>query len=37
MLKDKTKGNLGQEEQDLIDTVLTNLRMVYVRAAEGKR
>jgi hypothetical protein len=37
MLKEKTKGNLGQEEQALIDTVLTNLRMVYVRAAEGKK
>lgn len=37
MLKEKTKGNLGREEQDLIDTVLTSLRLQYVKAVEGKK
>lgn len=37
LLRDKTKGNLSKDEQELIDTVLTNLRMLYVRTAEGKR
>jgi hypothetical protein len=37
MLKDKTKGNLTEDEQGLLDSVLFNLRMQYVRAAEGKK
>ncbi len=37
MLKEKTKGNLSNEEQALIDSVLYNLRMHYIRALEGKK
>jgi hypothetical protein len=37
LLKDKTKGNLSQDEQELLDSVLSNLRMQYVRAMEGKK
>lgn len=36
MLKEKTKGNLNEGEQGLIDHVLYNLRMQYIKAAEGK-
>lgn len=31
LLKDKTKGNLTQEEAKLIDDVLTELRLWYVK------
>ena len=34
MLKDKTKGNLSEEEQKFIETVLTDLRWRYVKAAQ---
>jgi hypothetical protein len=37
MLKEKTKGNLGSEEQELIEGVLTGLRMTYVKVLEGKK
>jgi hypothetical protein len=37
MLKGKTKGNLTEDEQLLLDSALFNLRMQYVRAAEGKK
>jgi hypothetical protein len=37
LLKDKTKGNLSQDEQALLDSALFNLRMQYVRAMEGKK
>ena len=37
LLKDKTKGNLNQDEQALLDSALSNLRMQYVRAMEGKK
>lgn len=30
MLKEKTKGNLSKEEEDLLDNILFNLRMKYV-------
>lgn len=33
MLKDKTRGNLTEEEQKFTDTVLTDLRWRYVKAA----
>lgn len=33
MLKEKTKGNLTQDEERLIDHVLYDLRMKYVEAA----
>jgi Domain of unknown function (DUF1844) len=33
MLKEKTKGNLSPEEQKLVDTALTELRMAFVQIA----
>ena len=33
MLKDKTKGNLSKELNDLMDSILTNLRLNYVEEA----
>jgi hypothetical protein len=33
MLKEKTKGNLTPEEEKVIDYVLYDLRMRYVKAA----
>ncbi len=33
MLKEKTKGNLTQEEEKFIDSVLTDLRWRYVKEA----
>jgi len=35
MLKEKTEGNLSPDEKDLIDSVLFELRMRYVREKEG--
>jgi hypothetical protein len=32
MLKEKTKGNLDNEEQKFIDTILSDLRLRYVKA-----
>ncbi|MFC1804688.1 DUF1844 domain-containing protein [Candidatus Omnitrophota bacterium] len=38
MLKEKTKGNLTQEEADLLENVLYELRMQYVaKTGEGKK
>jgi hypothetical protein len=34
MLKEKTKGNLTEEEQKFMDNVLTDLRWRYVKAKE---
>src|SRR3984893_18108376 len=34
MIQDKTRGNLGMEEQRLIETALTELRFRYVQAME---
>jgi hypothetical protein len=31
MIQDKTKGNLSDEEQKLIDSVLTDLRLAFVQ------
>jgi hypothetical protein len=33
MLQDKTKGNLDQDEQRLMDNALSQLRMIFVQAA----
>ncbi len=33
LLKEKTRGNLTDEEQKVIDTVLYDLRLKYVKAA----
>ncbi len=35
MLKEKTKGNLTQEEEKLLDNVLYDLRLKYVKASES--
>jgi hypothetical protein len=35
MLKEKTKGNLSSEEEKIIEYVLYDLRMRYVKAAEN--
>ncbi len=35
MLKDKTEGNLDEQEERLIESVLSDLRMRYVEAAGG--
>lgn len=37
MLKEKTKGNLSKDEAGLLDQVLFNLRMHYVRTVEGQK
>lgn len=34
MLKDKTKGNLTEEEQKFIDAVLNDLKWRYIKAAK---
>ena len=34
MLKEKTRGNLSEEEQKFTDTVLTDLRWRYVKASK---
>ena len=34
MLKDKTKGNLNEEEQKFLDNILTDLRWRYVKATQ---
>ena len=34
MLKDKTKGNLTEEEEKFLDNILMGLRMRFVRAAK---
>jgi len=35
MLKEKTRGNVSAEEKQLIDNVLTDLRLRYVKNKEG--
>ncbi len=37
MLKEKTKGNLDDEEQKFIDSILTDLRLRYVKAVHNKK
>ena len=37
LLKEKTKGNLTEAESMLLDQVLYNLRIHYVRAMEGQK
>ncbi len=34
MLKEKTKGNLTEEEQKFLDSILTDLRLRYVKASK---
>ena len=34
VLKDKTRGNLDEEEQELLDTVLYKCRVGYVEASK---
>jgi hypothetical protein len=35
LLKEKTKGNLTREEEALLDSILYELRMVFVQAQKG--
>jgi len=35
MLKEKTKGNLNKEEEDLMNHILYDLRIRYVKVASG--
>ncbi|MFP4475230.1 MAG: DUF1844 domain-containing protein [Desulfatibacillaceae bacterium] len=35
MLEEKTRGNLSEDEQRLLSSILYDLRMAYVRAARG--
>jgi hypothetical protein len=37
MLKDKTNGNLDDEEQKFIDSILTDLRLRYVKAVKSAK
>ncbi len=37
MLKEKTTGNLTQDEQALVDSILYNLRMQYIKTLERKK
>ncbi len=36
MLREKTKGNLTKEEENLLNSILYELRILYVKASEGK-
>lgn len=36
MLKEKTKGNLDQEEDSLLTSILTELRMLYVQTCKSQ-
>ena len=36
ILEDKTKGNLNDAEKNLLDEVLTGLRMAYVKKTKGE-
>ena len=36
MLKDKTKGNLNEEEQKFLDNILADLRLRYVKAIKNQ-
>ena len=37
MLKEKTKGNLTQEENELLENLLYELRLQYVESQKGKQ
>ncbi|GBD38656.1 MAG: hypothetical protein KatS3mg078_2060 [Deltaproteobacteria bacterium] len=37
ILKDKTKGNLDKEEEKLLDDVLFDLRLKYVRSIQSQK
>ena len=37
MLRDKTNGNLNEEEQKFIDNILADLRIRYVKAIKSKK
>jgi len=36
MLRDKTKGNLNEEEQKFLDNILADLRLRYVKAIKNQ-
>ena len=35
MLREKTRGNLSQQESDILAGVLADLQMIYVQVAQG--
>ncbi len=37
MLQDKTRGNLSSEEKDLLDRVLTDLKLQFAKIAGGQK
>ena len=37
MLQEKTKGNLNKEEEEHLENILYELRMVYVQTATGEK
>lgn len=37
IIKDKTKGNLDGEEERLLDDIIFNLRMKYVRSTSSEK
>lgn len=37
LMQEKTKGNLSEQESSLLEQVLFNLRIHYVRTAEGQK
>jgi hypothetical protein len=37
MLQEKTKGNLTEEEDHFLDTLLTDLRFRFVQKSQGKK
>ena len=37
MLQEKTKGNLNKEEQEHLENILYELRMVYVQTTAGEK
>ncbi|MCI5149550.1 MAG: DUF1844 domain-containing protein [Candidatus Electrothrix sp. MAN1_4] len=36
MLEEKTKGNLEKDEQELMDKVVYELKMRFIRAKDGR-
>lgn len=36
VLRDKTKGNLTKEEEELLESMISNLKLIYVREQHKK-
>ena len=37
VLQDKTRGNLGQEEQQFLDSTVADLKLAFVKATDGTK